>query len=51
VEDLRKHGKRGLDHWKSFLAKKKAHAKKADELKAAQKTLSEHAEGNSNGGN
>lgn len=43
LDDLRKHGgKRGLDYWKTFLAKKKAHARKAAELKAAQDVLSRH---------
>jgi ParB/RepB/Spo0J family partition protein len=45
LEDLRKHGKRGLEHWKTFLAKKKAHAKKAAELKAAQEALTRHGSG------
>ena len=50
LEDLRKHGKRGLHHWQAFLAKKKAHARKAAELKAAQDALSRHgAGGNASG--
>ncbi len=51
LEDLRKHAKSGLNHWKTFLAKKKDHAKKAAELEAAQKALSEHAQNNGNGDN
>ena len=40
IEDLRKHGNRGLEHWKTFLGKKAVAAKKAAELQAAQNALS-----------
>ena len=39
LEDLRKHGQRGMEHWQTFLAKKKTHAKKAAALAAAQSEL------------
>ena len=50
LKDLAGQKKHGLSHWKTFLEKKKAHAKKAAELAAAQNELARHAGGNGNGG-
>ncbi|HWG42860.1 MAG TPA: ParB/RepB/Spo0J family partition protein [Gemmataceae bacterium] len=50
LKDLAGQKHRGLEQWKTFLAKKKNHALKSAELKAAQDALTRHAGSGGNGG-
>lgn len=50
LKDLAGQKHRGLEHWKTFLAKKKNHALKSAALKAAQDALTRHAGSGGNGG-